>query len=192
MARKRDKDGHFLPVDPKKQLEVTQTRTASGQFSSATTSKKRQLLEAELNLLVKHNGGIITAEQVVQQAEKPDSALHGYFTWDDGEAAAKWRLTEARQLITAIRITTEDRQINVRALTSLDMDRYKGGGYRFMEDVMASPTLREHLLQTALRELKALEGRYQHLQEFDQIWGAIDSVSTDEAGKSLDSTQQES
>ncbi len=154
---------------------------------------KTRAWEGELSLLVKKHGGVITPQQVVEQAEDPASALHPYFTWDDDEAAQRYRVIQARQLITAVRITTEDRSIEVRALTSLDIDRAKGGGYRFLEDVMASPALREHLLATALRELKSVEGRYQHLSEFNKVWGAIEEAGeqVSDSGKTPDSDNSE-
>jgi len=62
---------------------------------------------------IESRAGKLTPEQVVTVAADEASALHGCFTWDDSEAAAKWRLDEARAIIRSVRIETviEDRTI---------------------------------------------------------------------------------
>lgn len=150
---------------------------------SDRTTHLRKLMETELNLLMEQNNGLLTAEAVIAQAENPGSALHTFFTWDDDEAAHKWRLVEARQLITSIRMTQvgvgEDK---MRSLVSLSSDRKHGGGYRRLEDVMASPDLRHHLLETALAELNAIQRKYRALEELQIVWGAVDVIEGEVAG----------
>jgi len=67
---------------------------------------------AELNALAGRSGKL-TPEQVIEAAEDESSPLHGCFTWDDTEAAAKWRIEEARELIRSvhIEITVEERTV---------------------------------------------------------------------------------
>lgn len=139
---------------------------------------RRKAMESELNLLLKKHGGILTPEDVLAQAEDPTSALHGYFTWNEQDAAHKWRLIEARQLITSIRMLQEGDTGKTRSLVSLNVDRYnhQGGGYRSLNDVMADPNLRQHLLETALSELNAIERKYRHIQELDTIWGDLGTI----------------
>ena len=55
---------------------------------------------------IEDRAGRLTPEQVVDAAASEDSALHECFTWDDSEAAAKWRLDEARAIIRSVRIET--------------------------------------------------------------------------------------
>jgi hypothetical protein len=69
----------------------------------------------ELNALAGRSGKL-TPEQVLEAAENESSALHGCFTWDDGEAAAKWRIEEARELIRSVRIEVI---INERTIRSV-------------------------------------------------------------------------
>jgi hypothetical protein len=61
--------------------------------------------------------GRLTPEQVLEAAAAKTSALHPCFTWDDSEAAAKYRLEEARELIRSVRIevTFEERHIRTVA-----------------------------------------------------------------------------
>lgn len=140
---------------------------------------RRKAMETELNLLLKKNQGVLTAEDVLTQAEDPTSALHDYFTWNEADAAHKWRLIEARQLITSIRIIQEGAEGKTRSLVSLNVDRYnhQGGGYRSLNDVMADPNLRQHLLETALAELNSIERKYRQIQELDSVWSGIHDVA---------------
>ena len=52
----------------------------------------------ELSRICKNNGSV-TAEGVVKEATPTDSPMHRCFEWDDGKAAHKHRLYQARTLI---------------------------------------------------------------------------------------------
>lgn len=52
--------------------------------------------------------GRLTKEAVLKEAEAPESPLHRYFTWDDSEAAGKYRLSQALRLIMRYRVVIED------------------------------------------------------------------------------------
>ncbi len=60
--------------------------------------------------------GKLTPEQVVEAASDESSALHSCFTWDDSEAAARWRLDEARELIRSVRIETVIEERTIRSV----------------------------------------------------------------------------
>lgn len=135
---------------------------------------------AEVLAIVKANGGTVTAEQVVDAASDPNSALHGYFTWDDSTAALKQRLTEARNVIrqvyVQIVVKPKTKPMRVQALISLPADRATKVGYRLIEDVMSDPELRASALAAALADLEVCRKRYGHLQELAQVFAALDSV----------------
>jgi hypothetical protein len=71
----------------------------------------KQLLKA-LEAL-RDQDGILRPESVVAAAKDPASPLHNYFTWDDVEAAHKYRLDQARALIRSVKIeiTVEERVV---------------------------------------------------------------------------------
>lgn len=134
-------------------------------------------LQRELDVIAaRHPDSMVLPSAVVDAARDPGSALHQFFTWDDTAAAEKYRLDEARQLITSVKIFHEDRQITVQALHSLDFDRRSGGGYRFTNDIMEDETLKQHLLDTFMSEMAALEKRYGKLKELMPVWGAKQQV----------------
>jgi hypothetical protein len=65
---------------------------------------RKKAAMAELNALVKANGGRITPEALVQAASNKKSALHDFFEWDDATAAHQYRLEQARRMIRSCRI----------------------------------------------------------------------------------------
>jgi len=71
--------------------------------------------------------GNLDPATVVDAATPATSPLHDYFTWDDGEAADKWRIDEARQLIRRVRITVipqpDTPPIRVRAFMTVPAGR---------------------------------------------------------------------
>ncbi len=60
--------------------------------------------------------GELTPQSVVERAHDPESLLHEYFTWDDQEAAYKWRLEQARRLIRSVRLQINETQTNIRSV----------------------------------------------------------------------------
>lgn len=67
-------------------------------------------IQAELQRLFDANNGRLTPEQVVDAARSPASPLHARFDWSDADAAAKWRLEQARGLIRSVRLVVETKQ----------------------------------------------------------------------------------
>lgn len=55
--------------------------------------------------------GTLTPEQVLADAKRKESPLHGYFEWDDRKAAMFHRLTQARELIASYEIVIADNPV---------------------------------------------------------------------------------
>lgn len=74
-----------------------------------------KLSAIEAALLDIERSGELTPERVVDAAADEKNPLHGYFTWDDDEAAHQYRLWEARRLIRSVKVVVEveDRTIQV-------------------------------------------------------------------------------
>jgi hypothetical protein len=64
--------------------------------------ERMRAIREELHSLMSE--GRLRPEDVVDAARNPNSALHSYFTWDDSEAAAAYRLQEARALIKRVKV----------------------------------------------------------------------------------------
>lgn len=137
----------------------------------------------ELQRIAAENDGVLTAEAVVEVARNPAHMFHGYFTWDDTEAAQKWRLQQGRQLIARVWATYQPEEemepVTVRAWVSLVPDRANGDSYRQFDAVMAAPPLREIYLKQCLKELNGLRRKYAAVKELSQVWAAIDQAQAE-------------
>lgn len=132
----------------------------------------------ELERIKEENGGLLKQEDVVDFARDPSTALHGRFTWDDTEAAHRWRLAQAAQIIRLVINVVEEDAPPVRAFVSLTTDRVKGGaGYRSIQDVLQDADMTEQLVQDALSDLAAIRHKYKSLTALVKVWNAIDEVT---------------
>lgn len=150
-------------------------------------SEREDAIRAELERLQRRNKGMLTPDVVVDAARDPESILHETFDWDDTEAAHKWRLEQARQLIrVVVKFTVAPdtgKVYQVRAFTSLPADRSKGGGYRYIDTVLAEPNLRVQLLRAAKDDMERFCQKYATLTELADVFAAIDRVlATSAAG----------
>lgn len=118
--------------------------------------------------------GTIHAADVVEAARNPESAMHHHFTWDDSEAAAQWRLEQARRLLRVYVVREESAASTpIRAYVSLSGDRRKGGGYRHLADVLSSEELYQQLLADAFHDLRGLRAKYATLRELRPVFDAV-------------------
>lgn len=132
-----------------------------------------------IQLQIRH--GILKPEiAVAWAAAHPKSKLHGALEWDDTRAAEQFRIWQVRHLI-AVHVVDKT---GARQVVSLSIDRTETGGYRALDDVMASPPLREVLLADALAELERVRLKYQGLVELARIWTEVRLAKTKQAKRS--------
>ena len=136
-------------------------------------------LEA-LKEIAKRDGGLLRPQAVVDAARPKASPLHGAFCWNNTEAADKYRLLQAQQLIRSFRveIKVDGRSHNVPVFIGVSSDRDGGKAenpYRLAEDVAENADLLEVAERDAMEQLCALKTRYEHLKRLGDIWAAIDS-----------------
>jgi len=148
----------------------------SDKTSDKTSGKMRDdpKIIAALNLLAARNNGLLEPAGVVKEARSEKSPLHSWFDWDETEAAHKWRLHQARNLL-RVMVTysfSGKRKIVTRVYVSLTTDRGEGG-YRTTVSVMSDPELRAQLLADALDEMKLFERKYAALQELAEVFMAM-------------------
>ena len=120
--------------------------------------------------------GLIKPERVVEAARPKTSPIHDQFEWNNTEAAEKYRLLQASELI---RVSVEiidcggNRDpVVVRAFTSLTTERGENGGYRATVQVLSNKQMREQMLADAIAELQAFERRYAILKELAEVFAA--------------------
>jgi hypothetical protein len=140
-------------------------------------------IREELLAIKGDNEFLIVEEAEVWARAHPDSYLHRSLEWDNEKAGHEYRLHQLRRLI-AIHIVSEE---GTREMISLSIDRSReGGGYREVDSVLASKTLHEIMLADALRELRRVQVKYEHLKELKPVWGAVDKVRKKRSGKGGD------
>jgi tRNA A37 N6-isopentenylltransferase MiaA len=149
-----------------------------------TEQKRREsIIRNELTRLAAEHGGELQPKAVVDAARPDTSPLHNSFDWDDSEAAEKWRLQQARQLIRAVVIYEHvgKKSMPVRVFVSLTPDREENGaGYRLANVVLADAAHRQQMLSDALAEMQRFRLKYQRLSELAKVFEAMDEVTTPE------------
>lgn len=125
---------------------------------------------------------------LLEAARDPASPLHRYFTWDDNEAAERYRLSQAGALfrrvkLHIVRVNADGPrkvEINpVRAVVSVPDDRKRidSNSYGRTPVVMADERSRESVLRGIARELVALRNKYATFSEFRDVWVVIDDIA---------------
>lgn len=134
------------------------------------TDRMRDELEAIAN---KH-GSMLSPGDVVAFARDSQTALHHRFEWNDGEAAEKYRIWQARQLIAEVHISAPKMKgQNIRAFVSLSSDREKEGGYRSMAAVLSDEELRAMHVRDAIADAERFIESYAHLDELGPMFAAM-------------------
>lgn len=145
----------------------------------ATKEQRAQITQELEQIRSKNERGVLEPEEVVKFAKNPKTALHGRFTWDDGQAAYQYRLWQARQVIRChVTILEQADGKPVRTYVSLMNDRkQQGGGYRPLVNVLSDDDQRAALLQEALAELAVFEEKYKVLSELAPVFAAVERVA---------------
>jgi hypothetical protein len=136
-------------------------------------------LEA-LKEIAKRDGGLLRPQAVVDAARRKESPLHGAFCWNNTEAAEKYRLLQAQQLIRSFRVTVDDNdgaKYETPVFVGVSTDRTEGKAenpYRLADDVAKSADLQAVAESDALEQLRGIKARYEYLKRLGDIWAAID------------------
>jgi hypothetical protein len=139
--------------------------------------KDSDAIVQELRRLAEAHNGLLTPETVVSSAAIKSSPLHGCFTWDNSEAAAKWRLHQARNLLrVCVQVLPNENaqeDCKCKVFVSLTPDREKeSGGYRLLTRVLSDAEQRAQLLADAMAELQTFEEKYKTLNELAEVFAA--------------------
>jgi len=118
----------------------------------------------------------VTPDAVLKRAEHSRSPLHKHFTWDDSEAAAAYRIEEARTLIRGVVYEVivdgqtdkpmrgfQPALVNIRS-SAEDEDEPRAAGYIRVERALDDEKLRAKIMEQAARELDAWVRRYNTLE----------------------------
>jgi hypothetical protein len=132
-------------------------------------------IAGELTVLRARNA-VLDAEQVVEFARDPSTALHRKFNWDDSDAAHQYRIWQARQLI-AVYIQVIDRgdgsKAPARAFVNVKATGEASRGYRPTSEVLNDADARHALVVAQIERLRSIYQSYP-LVELEPIGKAIE------------------
>lgn len=127
----------------------------------------------ELDSISKRHGGILRPADVIAYAKNPSTALNSHFTWDDNEAARRFRLEQARAVIQVAVTILPGTSKKFRIYVSMRDDRGKGGGgYRTLLTVLGDKEKRALLLAEALDDFDRWQAKYETLKELAGVFAA--------------------
>lgn len=124
--------------------------------------------------------GGLTPARLVDRSRDLHAPLHGYFEWDEGKAAERYREEQARYLmrsVTVVRIEGDDHE---RAVTARGPIRAfvpaseKANVYEPIQVVVRTQDKREGLLRQAKADMAAFVRKYRVLSELDGVMTAIE------------------
>jgi hypothetical protein len=132
----------------------------------------------ELLRLSEGDLGALRPADVVRAARSRRNPLHQFFEWDDTQAAAQYRLEQARHLIRSVRVTIiesggESLDVSLFIANPGDEDDQP---YLQTVRAFANQETRQQLLAKALRELRSWRARYETLKELSKVFAAVDEL----------------
>lgn len=121
-----------------------------------------------------HNRGVeITPEELLCEARDESSPIHAEFEWDDGIAAEKYRVEQARLLISHVRIVREEeppQQYKERGFVPIP------GGNRVyvpLQTALGKEEYKSHLLKQARNDAEIFLAKYRRLEELAKVNAAM-------------------
>ena len=124
---------------------------------------------------IEQRDGKLTKEAFLEESRPTDSPTHGCFEWDDGVAAEKYRLEQARHTINDIqvKIIKEDTEVDAPAFAKVTIGAKTKADYVNIKTVMQTDDYRKSVIQNALEEFKAIERKYNAYVELEKVFIAI-------------------
>lgn len=124
--------------------------------------------------------GRVTPPDVVKDAQRKNSPLHPYFTWDDSAAAEQYRLGEARRLIASIEVVKIDNGTPVRAFHSVRVatmnEDEPDRGYVTLDRASREMELRQQIVRRLYAQARSLMREAKAFEAFAGVIEAIEAL----------------
>lgn len=127
------------------------------------TKIKRELLRLEQEI------GYLTPRDIVQSAKSPSSPLHNTFDWNDTTAADKYRIVQARMLLTRIRINLEGENAPAFVNVKVIIGNVESNRYISTEKAMSDEEMSRQVIAQAIREVEYWQDKYDSLTEVKSV-----------------------
>lgn len=137
------------------------------------TEQRRHAINGRLLQLATANGGALTADLVIADAQKPESPLHGEFDWNVASAAHSHWVTVANRLINAYTVTVTVDSVTLKAPVFL---RSADDPKRFVrsESLATDRSVAREVLQREIARVRAAVGRMQAVASILELNDEID------------------
>lgn len=143
----------------------------------AATWKFKSLYKADAQAVAEEIidiGDNATPAQILEKAKDANTQLHLCFTWDNNQAAEKWRLFEARQIVCNLVIKKTSDENDLEEVTNIRLfHKTDNSGYKPLTLILRNEEEYEKLVRRCADELSAIKKKYSHLSEFEEIWELI-------------------
>lgn len=141
-------------------------------------------VQKELRRITEDHHGILTPEQVVEEASDPANPLHEEFEWDDAAAAVQHRLDQARALIRSMRVVVTTETIKVELPEYLrDPDRTnREQGYAIASQLRSSRDRAEQALATEINRVSSAAARAREIALALGLQGDVEHQILDAVG----------
>lgn len=117
-------------------------------------------------------GEDVSPAQIVEYAKNPDTELNKCFTWNDAEAANKYRIYEARQVVCNLIVHKENGEKQEPTPIRL-FHKTENGHYKPLTLIVRNEDEYESLLRQCKEALESLKRKYSSLSEYQEIWDLI-------------------
>lgn len=115
----------------------------------------------------------ITPQEMIEKARNEQSELHRCFEWNDTIAAEKYRLQQARTVLSMLVFkpkTEEEQPVRIFSLTT------EKSTYQPTKSFLVQADEYQDLLKRALAELEAFKRKYRTINELEGLFEAIDAI----------------
>jgi hypothetical protein len=149
---------------------------------------RNEEIRKELETIASRKAGL-NPSTLLAVAKNPKSTLYQYFTWDDTEAARKYREFQAYELIRRVKVTIEthdSKEITIRAFWPVKqvekdgtIDYGKRGNYLRIDDAFDDKEALKQIMENAKGELDSFSTKYSQLENilgFSEVFSAIKKI----------------
>lgn len=117
------------------------------------------------------NKGELSSERVLRYAENnPNSELHKCFEWDDTEAARKYRLKQANQILCSISLEIKEEPVKKqRVYVNIKSSETGIRNFKNIKDVLENDEEYQQLLDKARNDFDSCKEKYETLVNKDDL-----------------------
>ena len=135
-----------------------------------------QTVGEHLDNLHERLGQRLTPADILKDAKRKRSPIHGAFEWDDAQAAVVHRLTQASYMLRSITVIVEECPDlgPVRAFVHVERE---DSFYTNIRHAMSEPDLRQYTIGQAMRELAEFQKKYAGIKELAGVFAEIKKVA---------------